>query len=284
MFVDPQPDATELQHLYPVRHQQMDPARYEIRDGHRRAKNILRLKRTGTASILDIGCGKGMLLNYLQAAGWKTCGLELSENSAATARRMGVQVYTVSLDKAPLDAAGYDVISLFHVLEHLPDPGRTLELLKPHFKPGGILVIEVPNAGSWHFRLLGPHWFHYDAPRHLYHFTPITLNRLLAAHGYTVVEQRHHDWQYDAFGLLQGGLNLVSGQPNLLNNVLTKETSFKEIARHPYRLLWLLVSLTVLIPGMILLMLLEWLLSPWVDGGTLRYVAKPPGEGQLKTE
>jgi predicted SAM-dependent methyltransferase len=87
-------------------------------------------------------------------------------------------------DEAPLEGRHFDVVRLSHVLEHLPSPRKSLGKVHRLLRPGGLLWVEVPNAASLERRLFHRHWCHWDLPRHLYHFTPTTLVRLLRDTGF----------------------------------------------------------------------------------------------------
>jgi SAM-dependent methyltransferase len=139
----------------------------------------------GEGLLLDVGCGTGKDLLRLQEAGWKVTGVEISAYAASLARqRLGCEVVPGHFDEAPLDGRRFDVVRLSHALEHFPSPRRSLEKVHRLLRPGGLLWIEVPNAAGLERRLFGPHWYQWDLPRHLYHFTPRTLARLLRETGF----------------------------------------------------------------------------------------------------
>jgi SAM-dependent methyltransferase len=124
----------------------------------------------------------------MQRLGWQVNGVELSPQATAHARNvLGLDVRQGSLEEAGYPDAHFDVVTLWHVLEHLPSPRRTLVEVKRVLKPGGTLICEVPNEHSLQSRLLGKHWFHLDPPRHLYAFSPTTLRRVVRAAGLAVL-------------------------------------------------------------------------------------------------
>ena len=140
---------------------------------------------TGEGRLLDVGCGTGKDLLRFQEAGWHVTGVELSPYAASLARaRLGCEVVPGHFDEAPLEGRRFDVVRLSHVLEHLPSPRKSLGKMHRLLRPGGLLWIEVPNAASLERRLFHGHWFQWDLPRHLYHFTPATLVRLLRDTGF----------------------------------------------------------------------------------------------------
>jgi SAM-dependent methyltransferase len=104
-----------------------------------------------------------------------------------------MEVITGTLEDACLPAASIDTALLAHTAEHLPSPSRTFAELRRVVKPGGAVVLWLPNADSWAARLLGDWWIGYDAPRHLYDFTPATLARMLRQSGFALQSIRH-EW------------------------------------------------------------------------------------------
>src|SRR3954454_22183190 len=136
-----------------------------------RALQIERKQKPG--KVLDIGCGRGLLLQKLRERGWEPQGTELSEEAASYARdRLGLPVSTNTLQDGDFPDGEFDLVILWHVLEHVHAPRAMLQEVSRILKPGGVLLVAVPNFGSWEARWRGPGWFHLDVPRHLTHFTP----------------------------------------------------------------------------------------------------------------
>lgn len=142
-------------------------------------------------ALLDIGCGAGDFLSTLQAfPHWQVTGIEPSPTAAEAARdRHGLSVITGGLPQPDLAPAQFDIITLWHVFEHLEDLSAALAEIRRLLKPDGVLVIAVPVADSLEARWFGPHWAGYDVPRHLVSFTSTSLTDLLRRHGFAV--QRH---------------------------------------------------------------------------------------------
>lgn len=279
VYVHPQPPVADLGRYYPQGHQQAKPAAYEQMDAKARVDFIEHFVEPKQGCALDVGCGKGLFLQGLRERGWQVFGTELSEISSGHARSLGLTVYTNTVENAPFEAGTFDLITLFHVLEHLPRPQDTLATLFPLLRPGGTLLIEVPNIGSWYARFFGDDWFHYDVPRHLFHFNPATLRRIISNAGFFITRSDTRNLQYDAFGAVQSFLNRVLDKPNLLNNFNTKQTTFSELWADRQRINnvgALAVSELALAIGFPVMALAELALSPWVDGGTLRFLARKP--------
>lgn len=159
--------------------------------------------------MLDVGCGRGVILNELAEAGFETHGFELSED-AATGLHPAVQL-TVGNDLVQADYPDdrFDLVTAWHVLEHVSDPRETLLEISRILKPGGRVAIAVPNFGSLQARLFGPAWFHLDLPRHLFHFSTATLRALFADCGFEIEYERHFSLRQNPFGWVQSGLNAI---------------------------------------------------------------------------
>ncbi len=143
--------------------------------------------------ILDVGCAAGYFLRVMREQGHEVLGIEPSAAIAGLARQeLGDQtVFVGDLDKAP-EALGYrpgtfGLVTLWDVIEHIPDPQAALRHLRPMLQPGGKLLLETQNVASRWARLLGRRWHHYKHLEHLYHFSPETIARLLDDCGFKVL-------------------------------------------------------------------------------------------------
>jgi SAM-dependent methyltransferase len=158
-----------------------------------RARLLLRRLRwdcppwRGRGRYLDVGCGSGGALGVAAALGWQVAGVEVDAAAAAKARRFTPRVHTGDLQAAPFAAGEFDLITALHVLEHVPDPVGAVRRMLAWLAPGGLLVIEVPNAGGLGARIFGRAWSGLELPRHLSHFTPDTLGRAATQAGGRVV-------------------------------------------------------------------------------------------------
>ncbi|WP_111598729.1 class I SAM-dependent methyltransferase [Chitinophaga skermanii] len=150
-----------------------------------------------TGSLLDVGCGTGAFIHYMQQIGWTVTGLEPDER----ARENAAKLY--NLQPLPpstlyeLPAQSFDVITMWHVLEHVHDLHQYLDQLKRLVKPGGAILIAVPNYTSLDAKHYGKYWAAYDVPRHLYHFSPKSMQILLEQHGIQI--KRKHPMVFDSF-------------------------------------------------------------------------------------
>jgi SAM-dependent methyltransferase len=171
--------------------------------------------------VLDIGCGRGLLLNELRKLGWRVIGTELSDGAARFAREsLGLDVRVGGAGRLGLEEGSFDAVVLWHVLELVEDPAHLLHEVARLVRPGGFVLVAVPNFGSIEARLWKAGWFHLDIPRHLSHFTPETLSRMLAAAGFTWERGSYFSPEYDYFSVIQSTLNGTGVQQNSLYELL----------------------------------------------------------------
>ena len=138
--------------------------KYSIR---KKARLITKLN-SGSGKLLDVGAGTGDFLLASKRAGWEVKGVEVNEKAKALAREKGIKI------ENNIEAyAGnqFDVITLWHVLEHLPNLEQSIKNIESLVKPGGILIVAVPNFKSYDAKYYKNYWAAYDAPRHLWHFS-----------------------------------------------------------------------------------------------------------------
>lgn len=127
------------------------------------------------ARLLDVGCALGDVVLEAQADGWDAEGVEISPAAAAEARRRGARVHCGALQELALPAQSYDAITLYDVIEHLPDPVAALREIRRLLAPEGVLHIVTPNVGGLQAKVLGRYWYHYKPGEHLFYFSPKTL-------------------------------------------------------------------------------------------------------------
>ncbi len=171
--------------------------------------------------VLDVGCGRGLLLQQLRKRGWEVTGTELSEDSASYARDvLRIDVRTADVIDLELPSDYFDTVILWHVLEHIPDPAALLAEVTRLLRPGGTLLVAVPNFGSWEARWGRDRWFHLDVPRHLNHFTPPVLRAMLNQAGLHPRMTSYFASEYDFFSFVQTVQNKLGLRHNLLYNLL----------------------------------------------------------------
>lgn len=157
-----------------------------LQQNHIRAlRRIERYRKPG--NLLDFGCGGGFFMRSARARGWKVFGLEPLPAHAIYARATsGAEVINDILREESYPKDHFDVITAFQVFEHLPDPANILRLLTGFLKPGGLILIEVPNIDTWTVKLLGKRHRHFVSD-HLYFFSAKTLEKMLRQAGLTTL-------------------------------------------------------------------------------------------------
>jgi SAM-dependent methyltransferase len=145
----------------------------------------------GQGRYLDVGCGSGGSLGVAQALGWQAAGIEMDAAAAKKARQFTREIHVGDVLGAPFDAGRFDVVTAFHVLEHVPDPVAVIRRILEWLAPGGLAIIEVPNAGGLGARVFGKAWSGLELPRHLSHFTPASLARAVEQAGGRIVWRWH---------------------------------------------------------------------------------------------
>ena len=158
---------------------------------------VIRLSGKSKGSLLDLGSGTGSFASEMVTHGWKVTGLEPDAAARQRAKELkGVQLEDVNLFYS-LPGSSFDIMTLWHVLEHVHELNGYFVQLKKLLRPDGHLLIAVPNytsADAAHFR---KHWAAYDVPRHLYHFSPASMKKLAEKHG--LVIKRYRPMWYDSF-------------------------------------------------------------------------------------
>mgnify|MGYP001157200919 FL=1 len=140
--------------------------------------------------ILDLGCGMGTFLYLARKRGWETFGVDLSQDGVSFARdNYNLNVFCGNVFEMDFPSHYFDVITLYHVLEHVPEPNLLLEELRRILKPKeGCLVVEVPNGESIQIRIQRENWPYVHPADHLYYFSVSTLANLLKKHRFNWVE------------------------------------------------------------------------------------------------
>ena len=136
---------------------------------------LITRENASKGNLLDIGAGTGDFLNQANKSGWNSVGVEPNEKAKNIAIAKGVN-FVASLDD--LDNNSFDVITMWHVLEHVPDLDFQIKTLKRLLKPNGTIFIAVPNFKSFDAKHYKSFWAAYDVPRHLWHFSKISIQKL----------------------------------------------------------------------------------------------------------
>lgn len=154
--------------------------------------------------VLDVGCGRGIMLKFLKGWGNDVDGIELDNVSMARAacnigHRVFRSLHQIESDPVP---KRYEAVCFWHSLEHLPNPGEALASVGRLLNPGGYLIIAAPNLAGIQAKLSGRDWLHLDLPRHLTHFDMERLARHLRRFGYRKIEHSHFSQEYNPIDTL----------------------------------------------------------------------------------
>jgi 2-polyprenyl-3-methyl-5-hydroxy-6-metoxy-1,4-benzoquinol methylase len=179
------------------------------------------------ARLLDVGAGRGRFVLAAQAAGYDASGIEPSLRGTQAAAAAGAPVRRVTLQDAAVEPGSLDAVTLWHVLEHLDDPGAALERIAGWLAPGGALLVGVPNLASLQASLGGDRWYHLDVPRHRVHFTARGLTRLLERTRFSVVRTHHVLLEHNPFGMWQSLLSRLTAHPSYVYNLLKRNAPLR---------------------------------------------------------
>lgn len=140
-------------------------------------------------SLLDFGCGTGDFLGYVKQHHIFAEGVEPDQHAREIARSVNnVDTYSIE-DSANIEPGKFDVITLWHVLEHVHELHPQIEYFNKWLKKGGILLIAVPNIESYDAKKYDKYWDALDVPRHIYHFSPKNIKQIVSQHNFVFVQQ-----------------------------------------------------------------------------------------------
>jgi SAM-dependent methyltransferase len=163
--------------------------RYHLLKGEVSKVERVYTKRGG--KVLDIGCGTGDRLDVFRSKGFETVGVETSDSANYAKTYLTLNVTRGDLFSACFPSECFDIITLYHVLEHTHDPVKECEEIRRILKPDGLLVIQVPNRESLQYRFFKKRWAAFDVPRDLYYFGTGTLTSLLKKVGFDISKVDH---------------------------------------------------------------------------------------------
>lgn len=196
----------------------------------REAKGVLNradaLLDNSHKKVLDFGSGKGQFLAEAKKNGWSGIGIETAKDRAKFAEdKYRVEVIQEFYSEGPIKGGEFDLISLNHVLEHLPEPvSLVCELLESNLAKGGLLYIEVPRADSWQAKIAGKNWIHWDIPKHLTHWTESGLLNQFQSLGYKKVGEKPFSIHLGVLGMLQSLFCLFGYRNHLILSLKKKKT------------------------------------------------------------
>ncbi len=208
LFTNPRPLITEISEYYRsanyISHKDA-PSGIKEKLYHlvkrRMLKNKLRLLKKHTTreqrQILDFGCGTGDFVVAASHHGFAASGYEPDKHAGTLAKEKGVAVLNNAGELENLPSGSFDVVTMWHVLEHLHHPDQTLEMLEKLLTNDGLLFVAAPMANCADAEYYLASWAAYDVPRHLFHFTPRSLTRLAEKKGFSLIERK--PLYYDAY-------------------------------------------------------------------------------------
>ncbi len=139
----------------------------------------------GEKNLLDIGSGTGDFLMYAKSQGWKVCGVEPNQIARQKSSQKGIQVMS-NIDD--LNEIKFQVITLWHVLEHFTDLEKAITKITTLLEDNGTLVVAVPNFKSFDAQYYKTYWAGYDVPRHLWHFSKESIDAIFSEFGFKLVK------------------------------------------------------------------------------------------------
>ena len=203
--LDPWPDDQELANLYQQEYFQNQyndelkinspEMKQRLTEEKHRLRFFHKFKKKG--KVLDIGCGRAYFLLACREKGYDVEGIDISADVASyVSRELKIPVYIGDVSNIVIPDKTYDVITMWHSLEHTPDPNIYIQKARRWLKDDGILVVDVPNYASHDAIKTWNNWVGWQIPYHFYHFTKSSQAALLSKHGFTVVRTKHYLSEY----------------------------------------------------------------------------------------
>ncbi len=223
IFVNPRPDVQEIGKYYKseeyISHSNnknglLNKVYHIIRKRNHGKKYELISNFKSNGKLLDIGCATGEFLNYVKKNNWETVGIEPDSDArefAKTAYNLNVQP-EVYLNE--LKSESFDIITMWHVLEHVHELKERLEQIQRLLVKNGVAIIAVPNAACYDSKIYSEYWAGYDLPRHIYHFTQETIIKLFERHNFKF--EKRVPMKYDAYYISMLSEKYKSGSKNLV--------------------------------------------------------------------
>lgn len=180
------------------------------------------------AKILDIGCGSGGFLEGLIKRGFVGYGIELPSKAAERASKIsGLNLKIGQLSKADFNEDFFDCVCMWHVIEHLGDPKKTMEIIRRILKPAGYMMLSLPNIDSLQSRLFRGKWLHLDPPKHLFFLGAKDLILQMKQLGFTLIQQKYFSLEQNPFGIQQSILNCLLSNREVLFESLKGSDTYK---------------------------------------------------------
>jgi 2-polyprenyl-3-methyl-5-hydroxy-6-metoxy-1,4-benzoquinol methylase len=227
LFTNPRPEAEQAGYFYKSENyiSHSNTQKGLVNKLYHAVRNITLKQKThliqgcqqGSKNLLDVGCGNGHFLHACQQNGWNTYGMELDPDTAARAAALTQQSIYPNLEAIPNDIT-FELISLWHVLEHVYELDAYFKFFKNRVAPNGKLLLALPNSNSYDAAYFKEFWAAYDVPRHIYHFNPETIQSVAKKHGFKLKTQRGQI--FDSFYIALLSHEYKTGKKKLLSSFL----------------------------------------------------------------
>jgi SAM-dependent methyltransferase len=223
----PLPDFSELIQYYPHIYYPTGPASEMYYKNHIERFQIDKLKMIQSYSrigkLLDIGCGVGHFIRTALNNGYEAEGVEFSEVAAVVGREQwNLKIISGDFLSIQFAPESFDIITMWQVLEHLRQPREVILKIHSLLKPGGLLVIAVPNFSSIQARIFRNRWYHLDVPRHLFHYSPQSLTKILTTCNFHVEKIDHRSPEHNYAGILGSIIQLSPPGESFIHKVMRK--------------------------------------------------------------
>jgi 2-polyprenyl-3-methyl-5-hydroxy-6-metoxy-1,4-benzoquinol methylase len=233
VFLSPQPTEEQLAHAYDDSYYGRGEMKFTALI--EKALDYFRLSRArrvnkyvvSPAKILDIGCGNGKFVGYLIKRGFAAYGIELPGKAADRAAQIPqLNLKVGRLEDGDFSEDFFDGICMWHVFEHLAAPKETLQIVRKILRPGGCLIMSLPNIDSLQSRLFKGRWLHLDPPKHLFFLGPKDLMAQMKQLGFSLVKLRYFLLEQNPFGMQQSILNCLLSKREVLYEALKGNTTY----------------------------------------------------------